>query len=53
VQSAYGGSDVSADTDLKKKKKKQTKTGAINDPECMTVFYLSELILKCLFIFSI
>jgi hypothetical protein len=37
VQSAYGGGDVSADTDdqTKKKKKKQIKTGAINDPECI------------------
>ncbi|CAF2941177.1 unnamed protein product [Rotaria sp. Silwood2] len=35
VQSAYGGTDVSADTDqkTKRKKKKQLTNGAIDDPE--------------------
>lgn len=37
MQSAYGGSDVSADADpkTKKKNKKPLATGAIDDPECM------------------
>ncbi|CAF1666100.1 unnamed protein product [Rotaria magnacalcarata] len=33
VQSAYGGTDVSADESQKKKKKKQITSGAIDDPE--------------------
>jgi hypothetical protein len=41
VHSAYGGADVSSATGDKKKKKKQTKTGAIDDPECKTS-YLPE-----------
>ncbi|CAF1552131.1 unnamed protein product, partial [Adineta steineri] len=33
VQSAYGSADITSDSKDKKKKKKQIKTGAIDDPE--------------------
>ena len=40
VQSAYGGADLSsaAGDKGKKKKKKQIKAGAIDDPECKTSY---------------
>jgi hypothetical protein len=49
VQSAYGGGDVSADLDdkTKKKKKKQLKTGAIDDPECMFKHFIYQSFPKC------
>jgi hypothetical protein len=50
VQSAYGGADVSSATGEKIKKKKQIKTGAINDPECR-IYSSSKILLINLFRF--
>ncbi|CAF3217381.1 unnamed protein product [Rotaria sp. Silwood2] len=44
VQSTYDA-DVSADADYKTKKKKQLKTSAIDDSECM-IFHSLEFLLK-------
>ena len=57
VQSAYGGADVSDDFDeklKKKRKKKQVKIGAIDDPECEFFFSIDQIFSSnCFFFFVI